>query len=202
MSKFVDLTGQKFGKLLVINRAESTNSSAYWNAMCDCGKECKRQSGSFLRKIKNPQLRSCGCARKSKLHNYNLGNYRTEKGRVGFNKLLRNYKYSAKRRNLLFNLTEEEFRKLTKMNCFYCGIEPFGISVERRNTPHSEEWVAHNGYVYSGIDRIDNDLGYISENCISCCEICNFAKRELTESEWQAWITRFVEFQNSKKING
>ena len=36
-SKSKDLTGQKFGKLLVIKRGESRNNKATWLCKCDCG---------------------------------------------------------------------------------------------------------------------------------------------------------------------
>ena len=42
MGKFQDLTGQKFGRLTVIKRAENTsNNQAQWICKCECGKEIK-----------------------------------------------------------------------------------------------------------------------------------------------------------------
>lgn len=37
--KFIDLTGQRFGRLTVIKRADSINKRTYWLCRCDCGKE-------------------------------------------------------------------------------------------------------------------------------------------------------------------
>ena len=37
MPKFIDLTGQKFGRLTVIDRAPNKNSRTAWNCLCDCG---------------------------------------------------------------------------------------------------------------------------------------------------------------------
>lgn len=37
MSKLIDLTGQQFGKLTVISKAESKNNKTFWNCKCDCG---------------------------------------------------------------------------------------------------------------------------------------------------------------------
>jgi len=42
----------------------------------------------------------------------------------------------------------------------------------------------------NGIDRIDSQLGYNKENCLSCCEICNKAKRDLSLTEFVKWIDR------------
>lgn len=37
---FVDRTGQRYGKLLVIRRGEPTSSGASWECRCDCGAVC------------------------------------------------------------------------------------------------------------------------------------------------------------------
>jgi hypothetical protein len=58
-----DLTGQRFGRLVVRGRAPSpnTNRDAYWLCQCDCGGN-KEASTSSLRRGKTP---SCGCLRMS-----------------------------------------------------------------------------------------------------------------------------------------
>ena len=62
----IDLTGQRFGRLVVIKRvkpAESDiafpNTSAYWLCKCDCGNETI-VVGSALR---SGNTKSCGCYR-------------------------------------------------------------------------------------------------------------------------------------------
>ncbi len=58
MGKFIDLTGQKFGRLTVIERAGSTKHGATkWLCKCECGKE-KIVIGDELRK---GNTTSCGC---------------------------------------------------------------------------------------------------------------------------------------------
>ena len=69
------------------------------------------------------------------------------------------YQKSAKRRNLVFNLTEKLFKTLLSQPCYYCGSKLKG----GRN----------------GIDRLNNNIGYIEGNCVSCCKECNFMKRNL-----------------------
>lgn len=39
MGKFIDLTGMKFGRLTVIERAGSKNGCAAWKCRCECGKK-------------------------------------------------------------------------------------------------------------------------------------------------------------------
>lgn len=56
----VDLTGKRFGKLVVLRRAEnSKNGRARWLCQCDCGNQTITE-GTDLRR-KNRPTRSCGC---------------------------------------------------------------------------------------------------------------------------------------------
>ena len=59
MGKAIDLKGQKFGRLLVLNKTTKRNSCGhiYWSCLCDCGNICE-VSGSSLR---NGHTKSCGC---------------------------------------------------------------------------------------------------------------------------------------------
>ncbi len=56
MGTFIDLTGQKFGRLTVLDKAES-NNGAQWRCSCACGNE-KIVSGCHLRR---GDIKSCGC---------------------------------------------------------------------------------------------------------------------------------------------
>ncbi len=61
MSAFKDITGQTFGQLKVINRADNDiYGSAQWNCRCSCGK-AKVVSGIVLRAH---IAKSCGCLMK------------------------------------------------------------------------------------------------------------------------------------------
>lgn len=77
--KFIDLTGQKFGRLTVIRRAENKGKSVCWLCKCDCGNEVEVRSAD----LRNGMSKSCGCLRDEvaskqgkqrigeKHHNYN-----------------------------------------------------------------------------------------------------------------------------------
>lgn len=61
MSGFIDITGQKFGRLLVIKRVENNKyEGAKWLCRCMCGKE-KIINGKGLR---SGHTQSCGCFHK------------------------------------------------------------------------------------------------------------------------------------------
>ena len=58
----IDLTGQRFGKLTVVSRAEdcvtkSGKKLVAWLCKCDCGKKCVVRSTN----LKNGITKSCGC---------------------------------------------------------------------------------------------------------------------------------------------
>lgn len=57
MPTFNDITGQKFGKLTVLSRAENDGIHTAWNCLCDCGKEKRIRAQS----LKTGMSKSCGC---------------------------------------------------------------------------------------------------------------------------------------------
>lgn len=58
MGRFIDLAGQKFGRLTVLyDTGERNRGSVVGNCLCDCGKEHK--TTSIL--LRNGQSKSCGC---------------------------------------------------------------------------------------------------------------------------------------------
>lgn len=63
MGKKIDLTGQRFGRLVVVSEsAERRSSEVMWECKCDCG-HVKNVRGLSLRK---GITKSCGCLSKEK----------------------------------------------------------------------------------------------------------------------------------------
>lgn len=60
MPQFIDLTGKKFGRLTVIERAENHNKHTYWRCLCDCGNETVVRADC----LQNGISQSCGCLQK------------------------------------------------------------------------------------------------------------------------------------------
>lgn len=86
---------------------------------------------------------------------------------VKYNKLL----HRAKRSGRDVTLTFSEYLELTKSgSCSYCGGELPLV-----------------GY---GIDRVDSSKGYLSANCVACCDACNKAKHNYSTEEFAEWILR------------
>lgn len=66
-NRVIDLTGQRFGKLVVVGRAPTptggTSRHAFWYCNCDCGKSNLIKDGANL---KTGKILSCGCVGSSK----------------------------------------------------------------------------------------------------------------------------------------
>lgn len=72
------------------------------------------------------------------------------------------YKFSVEQRKINFDLSEDEYSLIRNEKCYYCWRD---VSPRHKN----------------GIDRRDNNIGYVVSNCVSCCGDCNYAKGVETE---------------------
>jgi len=94
-----------------------------------------------------------------------------------------------------WQLTNEEVIALAGSSCYYCGVEPnnpFNVFKTKEGSPRKGiknfERIEEAAIVYNGVDRLDNDVGYITNNTVSCCKICNHAKHTQTVAEFFQWI--------------
>ena len=170
MGNFIDKTGKRFGRLIVIERSGSDKwGNSMWLCRCDCGTE-KVIRGE---KLNSGQTKSCGCLMRELIGRklpFGLANMRAR---------IRAYKKRAKAGRLKYDLTEEQFAKMTQKDCYYCGAKPNNISKDPKSNGE---------YIYNGIDRIDNTKGYTIDNIIPCCWACNQAKSNKSLSEFKNWI--------------
>jgi hypothetical protein len=72
------------------------------------------------------------------------------------------YRRNAVLRHHEFKLTREEFESFMGVPCHYCGAVSEQV----------------------GLDRVVNSLGYSSDNVVSCCSACNYAKRKGTQEDF------------------
>lgn len=144
-TKIVDITGQKFGRLTVVNFISIFNSKTKWACKCDCGKSTVAD-GSHL---KQGATRSCGC-----LQDEQLAAARTKHG------LSRTPEYKAY--NAMIS------RCLNKDDAAYSNYGGRGIEVCFRWIQSFENFLTDMGVRPSNkhsLDRIKNELGYSPENC-------------------------------------
>lgn len=59
MSKLIDLTGQRFGRLVVQGMHDKKNGTIRWSCLCDCGNVIPVYKHTLLRD--NGTIKSCGC---------------------------------------------------------------------------------------------------------------------------------------------
>lgn len=168
-----EMIGKKYHRLTVLSMAGRSSRKRYCNVKCDCGVEKKVVKHHLL----DEKTKSCGCLTKERMLNQNKNKD------SNFQRVFKTYIRSAKIRRLDFNLSKEEFVSLTQQNCHYCGEPP---SNKCSSSKYQQQ------YIYNGIDRVDNRLGYIKENCVPCCFICNNAKHSMDYLTFTNWIKRII----------
>lgn len=174
MGALIDETGNRYGRWMVIRRAGKAKSGhATWFCRCDCG-TVKLVIGKRLRAADS---KSCGCYMRDR----NSLPDRT----AAFNNYFSSRRNRAKKEGKLWELTKEQVRSITSLNCYYCGREPLQRSGERHNRQY-----AGGPYIYNGLDRIDNSGGYTIDNIVPCCGTCNLAKKTASLSEFRDWIAK------------
>jgi len=148
-----DLTGQRFGMLLVLNFEVKKNGpntcEGGWNCQCDCGKIAH----VVTHRLTANQVRSCGCARSSKTgnKNHNWNGYEEISGSM-YSKIM----VGAARRGLDFKVDAKYLWELfIKQNrkCALTGLDLIIQSPSRRNKT-----------INASLDRIDSSKGYIEGN--------------------------------------
>ena len=178
-----DLTNKVFGKRKVLRRIEAplhikNKNQTYWEVECECG-DIGWSTGGQLRFGSRGSCKICKMKEKRK-----------EFGESSFNGLYLRYKHGAEGRELSFNLTKDEFRALAKNNCHYCNQTP--TNVIKLKTGYGQ-------FIYNGIDRIDSDIGYNITNCITCCEVCNRAKSDMTYDNFIKWMKQLTNFRGASE---
>lgn len=144
MGKIIDLTGQRFGRLTVVERAKNRNRSkdAYWLCCCDCGQETVVCGKSLRVEL----TKSCGCLNREKNKSHGGSESRLYRIWVGMKARCNNSKCHSFPRY---------------------GGRGIAVCTEwERDFSAFQEWAKANGYRDElTLDRIDNDKGYCPENC-------------------------------------
>ena len=164
-----DLSGKKFYRWTVLFRAPNNkDSDAMWVCSCECGSGQRTVAGCHLR---SGASKSCGCYQRECAGKLNA----LPEGEGSLRQLFRTYKWQAtNNKQVSFEISENEFRELTKGNCYYCGAAPAQILQRSFGTP----------YTYNGVDRLDSAKGYTKENCVSCCGTHNLMKLDMSIDEF------------------
>ncbi len=181
---FIDISGKRFGKLTAVSyegQDESKIHNRLWLCKCECGNTII----VAYRHLSSGHTASCGCAQRASLKagRRSGGWNKLSEGESSFNSLYVRIRASAKQRGYCFHITKPQFRTLTQCCCYYCGQPPSQVSKTNG---------AYGVYLYNGLDRVNNKLGYTIDNVRPCCKVCNIAKSTLTEEEFFQWINRIA----------
>ena len=144
MGRLIDLTGQRFGRLTVVSRAENTmQGKPKWFCVCDCGNTLS-VSGDCL---KRGNTKSCGCLKNEII-------------------ISRNKKHGLSKNPLYAIWCGIKHRVSDEDDTDYGG-RGIDICEEWENDFQAfYDWAILNGYKRGlTIDRIDNDKGYYPYNC-------------------------------------
>lgn len=149
----------------ILKRIGSKNQKSLYKYICICGKTRK----GIIDDIKSAKSDECRC-----------GDYKSTYD-ICLDQLYQRYKYTSPHRKLkVFDLKKEWFEKLITGNCYYCDAIPRNkITV---NKVHELK--------YNGIDRLNNNIGYLETNCVSCCWNCNEKKKNTNKEEFLDWIQK------------
>ena len=148
MRKLIDLTGQRFGKLMILHRLPSINGQTQWQCQCDCGKKKRIQAVH----LKTGHTQSCGCSW------HEFGKKRTSwKGHgeipsAFFSRIVS----GAKKRHIPFEISIEYIWKLFLRQDRKCAFSGLPLDFTHGRNHH------HKGT--ASLDRIDSTRGYVNGN--------------------------------------
>lgn len=174
----IDLTGQKFGKLTAL-KFVCHQGRAAWLVRCACGLERPVRAEN----LRKGNTRSCG--RKGCVVHGSVRRVLAD-SLAAKRQTFRGYRNHASARELPFELTLSRFLKICSQPCHYCGLQPSNTTVNR---------YGYGDWTYNGIDRKNNDKGYVNYNVVACCRVCNRAKNAMSYKDFVAYLDRVAAFR-------
>lgn len=168
------LSNENFGDIVVLSSMD--NDSLECQCFCGTVFSIKRKS------IRTGSVKSCGCLTRELRYK--------EPGVAAHAKIFATYRANAKSRSLEFSLTRDEVRNLVTKPCDICGDGPVPYnpyikkdgSMIKGNSPIAKETADRAWILSNGIDRINNEIGYILSNCQTSCFPCNEMKMDTSYS--------------------
>lgn len=156
MGKFNDLTGKRFGRYTVVERAPDHISASgrhrsQWKCVCDCGTEMLVMGENLT----SGNSKSCGCLQKDAVSAANSTHGQAESKLYGVWCAMKHRCYNA----------QDPHYSL------YGGRGITMCDEWRNDYAEFQRWAIEAGYQEGAargqctIDRIDNDKGYCPENC-------------------------------------
>lgn len=160
--------GERFGKLTVFDVSDKQNGG---QAICECKCDCGNLKSVSAYQLRVVGTRSCGCLKKHDDRSRALRHRTYSRAIVHASKML----------NMDYDISFDEFNELIDQKCFYCGAVGANLISDTRNG----ERVSDTNLYCNGIDRIDNNKGYLKENTVACCIKCNASKSNTPQAKFK-----------------
>lgn len=173
---FQDLTGKRFGRLLVLRRGPNyvhgNASVVQWECRCDCGKDTTVRRSCLA----TGNTKSCGCLMR--------GAGRSNRLWRGFGDIPGTYwcqvRNSAKHRKLVFEVTIEEAWTKFQAQDGKCALSGLSLKFTTNSTASRSDTTA-------SLDRIDSDLGYVPGNIQWIHKRLQGVKGGMPQAEFLLW---------------
>lgn len=186
-----DLSGKRFGSWNVLHplprRQSGKRTVPSYLCRCLCGVEQAVDRQGLISGHSSRCLRCAHLITSSKLRGKGDGPWRSKKHVIDANRC------GAKKRFLEHSLTDDEMCSIMSNACYYCGLPPSNRYTKRGDVEP---------FIYSGIDRVDNAVGYVPGNVVSCCWDCNRRKGSSGSEEFISWAKRVAAAALERAHNG
>lgn len=145
MGSLINLSGQRFGRLLVLSRAPDHDGRVAWYCQCDCGNKTIATSHA----LRSGNKQSCGCYHREVFH--------------------RMVTKHGDARKPLYNVFISMHQRCENSNCkdfYFYGKRGTKVCPEWANYPTFKIWALKAGYRKGlTIDRINPNSDYCPDNC-------------------------------------
>lgn len=179
MPSFIDMTGQVYGALSVIERAPSQYKTSYWKCRCECGTVKSIQRTALI----NGKTLSCGC----KVNPPGESSYQWSGHREISGSYWSRLKKGALNRNLDFNITIEQAWEVFEIQERKCRLSGrplwFGKTYREAAT------------TTASLDRIDSTKPYTYDNIQWIHKDINVMKMAFGESYFIDTCKQIAEYR-------
>lgn len=172
---------KKYGKLLIVKQLDSyksysgtkMSSRKKFLAVCDCGNT--RIVDNKLSTLKEKACVNCVMLTRPQ-------SLKQENNYIRPYKLFLN---SSIKRKINNEISFDDYVKIINESCYYCGT-----------SPEIKKW-GRLSFIGNGIDRVDNNKGYLVDNIVSCCTFCNTAK---LNNDKTFFLDKIISIYNNLKL--
>lgn len=144
--QLIDLTGQRFGRLTVIEKVPNHGKHVAWKCLCDCGRFIETTTSNLRGKH---HTQSCGCLQRERTGN-----------------ATRVHGMTKTRLHRVWCAMRNRCERTNNDNYAYYGGRGIKVCDEWKKFQPFMEWALSSGYADNlTLDRIDSDKDYYPENC-------------------------------------